>query len=167
VAVKAYSSALAMLARQRLTEAQLWQRLERKGFEAAAIRETVERCKRDGFVDDRLYARLYVEGKRKAVGDVRLIGELVRKGVEREAAAYAVRELESDERERCAAAFEALASKTRGAAAAASLGPSIAYASAARRLERLGFPAATIYRVLRDHAARIGPLAGLESLDAS
>ena len=141
-----------MLARRRLTEAQLWLRLERLGHEAEAIAESVERCKRDGFIDDKLYARLYVENKRKAVGDVRLVGELVRKGIDRDAALEAVRSLEGGEAQRCSAAYEVLARKL----------PNAAYAAAARKLERLGFPAATIYRTLRRHAAIEGPFADIE-----
>jgi regulatory protein len=150
-AQKAYAAALRLLARQRLAEAQLWQRLERKGFPDELIRVAVERVKRDGYVDDRLFARLFLEKKRR-VGDMRLVGDLVRKGIDREVALAAVGSLEDDEESRCVAAFDSLAGK-RG---------DVAYASAARRLERLGFPASTIYRVLRKHAAVFGPLAGVE-----
>jgi regulatory protein len=148
--MKAYSAALSFLARQRCTEARLWQHLEKKGFDADATRAAVERCKSEGFLDDRLYARLYAEGRRKPMGDGRLVGELVRKGVDGEAAAEAVASLERDEGSRCSAAFTRLRDRN----------PELSYPSAARRLERLGFPAATIYRVLREHAAQSGAFVG-------
>ncbi len=146
--MRAYSTALALLARQRCTEARLWQHLEKKGFEAEAVRQAIDRCKGEGFLDDRLYARLYVEGRRKPVGNGRLVGELVRRGIDGDAAAEAVASLEADEGSRCSAAFARLRDRH----------PEISYPSAARRLERLGFPAATIYRILREHAARSGAL---------
>ncbi len=132
-----------MLGRQRLTESQLWTRLIRRGYEPEEVRSAVARCKAEGYLDDALFARLFVEGRVKAVGDARLVAELVRRGVDRETARANVAAADRGEGERLAAAAAKLF-RTR---------PTLSYPSAARALERLGFPTPAIYRYLR-RAAR-------------
>jgi SOS response regulatory protein OraA/RecX len=130
-----------MLAVRRLTEAQLWKKLENRGFCDDAIAQAIASCKRDGYVDDRLFATLYVEGARKAVGDARLVADLVKRGVDREAAQHAVAAAPLDQAQRIEVAYAKLARN-----------PNLSYQSAARHLERLGFPTSLIYRELREHA---------------
>ncbi|MBV8074086.1 MAG: regulatory protein RecX [Candidatus Eremiobacteraeota bacterium] len=132
-------AALRALAQRRLTEAQLWTRLERKGYDAEEIAAAVERCKREGYLDDKLYAELYLVGARKAVGDARMVAALVAKGVAREVALHSLASAPTTEPQRCAAALDALERRR----------PSLQYPSAARALERLGFPASLIYATLR------------------
>jgi SOS response regulatory protein OraA/RecX len=143
VANAARVAALRMLAMRRLTEVQLWNRLAARGYAAEAIVEAIASCKRDGYIDDALFAALYVEGPREAVGDVRLVAELVKRGIDREAAQRAVLAAPRNQTERIALAYERLARTKR----------ELSYQSAARALERLGFPTSLIYRVLREHAA--------------
>jgi SOS response regulatory protein OraA/RecX len=131
-----------LLAQRRLTEAQLFERLERKGFDETAAATAVASCKRDRLLDDTLYATLYIEGKRAPVGDSRLVAELVKRGIDRDAARERVAESSAPEPERIEAAYARLRLAQ----------PALSYSSAARRLERLGFPASSIYRVLREHA---------------
>jgi SOS response regulatory protein OraA/RecX len=133
-----------LLAARRFTETQLWRRLAQKEFDDDEIRATVAWCKSEGYLDDALFARLYVEGRRKAVGDARLVGELVLRGVEREAAQASVARSDSTQEDRLERALDQLFRNR----------PACSYAGAARRLERLGFPAAAIYRHLRAHASR-------------
>ena len=137
----ARAAALRFLAQRRLTQAQLAAKLQRKGFDDDAVAEALASCKRDGLVDDGLYALLYVEGKRAAVGDSRLVAELVQRGIDREAARERVAAA-TPQAERIAAAY----AKIRRTS------PGVSYQSAARKLERLGFPASMIYRVLREAA---------------
>jgi regulatory protein len=147
-------TALRMLAQRRLTEAQLYAKLERKGFDDETIAAAVASCKRDGLLDDALYATLYIETKRAPLGDARLVGELVKRGIDREAARERVASSETSESLRIGAAYE----RIRRAK------PDMSYQSAARKLERLGFPASLIYRVLRERAgAELGDVLDMSS----
>ena len=139
---RARAAALRLLSLRRLTEVQLWQKLSAKGHADAAVAEAVMSCKCDGYIDDRLFATLYVEGARKAVGNARLVAELVKRGIDRESAQDAVAQAPHDQTERIGAAYAKLA-RTKS---------NLSYQSAARALERLGFPTSLIYRELRTHA---------------
>jgi SOS response regulatory protein OraA/RecX len=131
-----------MLAQRRLTEAQLWKKLAARGYDDDAVADAVASCKSYGYIDDRLFAALYVEGARKAVGNARLCAELVKRGIEREAALAAVAGADRGEDDRIGHAYEKIR-RTQ---------PQLAYPAVARRLERLGFPSALIYRELRERA---------------
>ena len=146
-----------LLARRRLTEAQLWSRLTAKGYDEDRAAETVAYCKRQGFLDDALYAQLFVEGRDRFVGDARLVAELVRRGIARDAAVRTVARCSRNEGQRLGEAFTKLL-RTR---------PGLGYPSAARALERLGFPAPAIYRFLREHANEHGPFGRAEDYAAA
>ena len=98
-------AALAILAQRRLTEAQLWKKLAARGYEHEEIAAAVASCKSNGYIDDRLYASLYVEGARKAVGDARLCADLVKRGIDRDAALLVVADADVDENARIEAAY--------------------------------------------------------------
>ena len=132
-----------MLAQRRLTIAQLSAKLQRKGFADDAVESAVASCTRDGLLDDGLYALLYIEGRRGAVGDRRLVAELVARGIDRDAARERIASATEPEPDRIVSAFEKLR-RTK---------PDVSYQAAARKLERLGFPASLIYRVLRERAS--------------
>ncbi len=123
-------------------------RLANRGYDDGEIGVAVAACKADGFVDDALFARLFVDGRGKAVGNARLVAELVRRGIDRDAAKDSVGSADRSEDERLAAATDKLF-RTRA---------TLSYPSAARALERLGFPAPAIYRELRARAAAGNPL---------
>jgi SOS response regulatory protein OraA/RecX len=116
--------------------------LQARGFADDEIAGAVAACKSDGYVDDRLFASLYVEGARKAVGDARLCADLVKRGIDREAAQNVVAFAPLDERARIEVAYEKIVR----------IQPELTYPAIARKLERLGFPAGLIYRLLRERA---------------
>ena len=140
-------TALRLLAARRLTEVQLRARLVRRGYDEDEIRAAVASCRSNGFLDDALFAQLFVDGRGKSVGDARLVAELVLRGIDRDAAKRSVASASRAEEDRLHGAIDKLF-RTRRA---------LSYPSAARALERLGFPAPAIYRTLRDRMAREFP----------
>ena len=139
---KARVVALRLLAQRRLTESQVWTRLARRGYLEDEIGEAIAFCKRHGFIDDRVFAQLFVDGRTKAVGNARLVADLVKRGIDRDAAMESVASAESLESSRLQIATDKLY-RTRA---------NLSFPSAARALERLGFPASAIYRELRSRA---------------
>ena len=111
-----HATALRALARRALTRREIAQRLERKGFDAGAIRVEVARLAAAGLLDDaelaRSVARYQLQDGR---GRRSVAAVLRRRGVEREAAKDALAGIEDgDESEALSAALARAARKYPG-----------------------------------------------------
>lgn len=154
----ALATALALLAARRLSVAQLRQKLRLRGFADAAVDEALEECERKRYVDDRAFAQLFVEQvlEHKPLGRLRLLNELVKRGVNGDVARAAIDERAGDEEQRVELALTRLETQR----------PADGYPQLARRLERLGFTAPVIARALRRRAdARGRTLEDFESVE--
>ena len=89
-----------MLARGPRTEAELTLRLEKIGYSAAKVAETVARCRELGYVNDAAVAADRARTLRiRGVGSLRIVAELEARGVPEEPAASAVEVSLDGERE--------------------------------------------------------------------
>jgi len=80
------------------TRSEVERRLQRAGFEAAVIEAAVKALERAGLVDDRAFARAWVESRSRSrgYGRIRLETELRRKGVDSETISEALAVMEPD-----------------------------------------------------------------------
>lgn len=94
----AYVDGLTLLSRRELSEAQVRQRLARRGFAADDIDEAIERLKRERALDDRrvagAIARTEISAKRR--GRLRVNQKLAQAGIDRSTARDAVDETFAD-----------------------------------------------------------------------
>ena len=99
----AYFLALRWLSARELSERQVRQRLERRGYSTAAIRPAIQKLSADKTLDDLRTARAIArtEAKVRRRGPRRIMGRLLTAGIERDMANDVVRELfgETDETE--------------------------------------------------------------------
>jgi regulatory protein len=96
---QAYEAALRLLAYRPRSEREIGQRLARRGLPARVIRETVERLRGQGLLDDAAFARFWVESRdqHSPRGRRLLWQELAAKGVQRETAREATAEVEEEQ----------------------------------------------------------------------
>jgi regulatory protein len=87
-------------ARER-TAAEVEAKLARSGFEPEQVRDTIEKLRALGYVDDARYARLFVADKRllEAWGSERIGRELARRGIERDLIGTALEQKAGEEGE--------------------------------------------------------------------
>lgn len=79
---RAYEKALTFLERKSRTGVEVRERLDRAGFTDDVIRETLDRLRSVGLVDDEDYAERYLEALRaKGRGRLRIADEMRRKGL--------------------------------------------------------------------------------------
>jgi regulatory protein len=121
--------------------AELAKKLAARGYEQSEVAAALDRCARQGFLDDLATAKAFVEERRRrGLGRSRLAAELSRRGAGREAIAAALGELSAEDD--LAAAREAAARWRRGGSADG--------ARLARHLDRKGFSRRAILAVLEE-----------------
>lgn len=88
-----------LLARGAYTRFQLEAKLARRTTDEELVLELLDTCEKAGYIDDTLYARLFVES-REDWSRRKLIDELYKRGIDRCLARDVVYETVNDERER-------------------------------------------------------------------
>jgi regulatory protein len=140
----AYAAALKKLARQPQSRATLAQKLERQGFEPAAVATALDRAAQDGYLDDREYAQSLVRRRAGSRGYALIAQELRAKGVEDEDASTALDSVDRvSEADRALEMGRAMLEQRHPAdrqQLRTMIGP---------RLSRRGFDSGLIYRVCR------------------
>lgn len=151
-----FLAALRLLAAKRLTRAQLAKKLRDRGFADEVIRDAVAECERRRYLDDRTFAQLFVANaiERKPVGQMRLVRELIKQGVDGDLAREMAGQAESGEDERLELAIQKFeASK-----------PGERFDRLARKLYALGYTPSAVSRALRRRAAERAQIGELEEL---
>jgi regulatory protein len=143
----AHAAALRLLTARARSRAELRQRLEERGFEAAAVAAALDRLERVGLVDDAALAELIAEGRAERGLDVpAIIAELRDRGVDpalAERAAQAAIPAE-DRADRCRQVAEARLAQLHG------LPPPTQLRRLATYLARRGYPPELAESVARD-----------------
>ncbi len=80
----AFDKSLNYISRSMKTIKQVADYLKRKGFEESVIVKAIDKLKNYKYVDDELYASMYVESQKGSKGEIRLKQELLLKGVDKE-----------------------------------------------------------------------------------
>ena len=141
-AEQALNAALKLLSHRAYSERSLRDKLQEKGFHAAAIRDALLICKEKEFIDDRSFARDFVEQRleiRPRAGHV-LVRELLQRGVSPAIAKEIVAETVTTDMEIESAQTLALKKWTQ----CARLGPDICFRRVSSYLARRGYNWETI-----------------------
>ena len=102
---QAFEAALKLLARRAYSEKKLREKLQEKGFAETAVREALAVCRQRKFIDDREFARTFIEQRletRPRAGYV-LVRELLQRGISLRLAKEVVEECISTETESASA----------------------------------------------------------------
>jgi len=139
---RAWNYALWLLGRQAYTEAQLREKLTRKGANPETIERVIAKLGDLKLVDDALYAETYVRTRGRTKGSVRLRGDLFRKGVPEPLALKALETLDDEAQvEAAVALLEKNLWRWKGE-------PRARYAKAYAYLARRGYPVEVVKEAL-------------------